>query len=135
MMYDISVDIGEGQERFLDELDPMAHDLGFKSIADTISFDIGAGEDKGVMSVYDIKMGKYEFGVEVSEHSLDILRVLFGLSNEFNAQSVAVKRLLKAHNEYVEWVERFCSLARKGKHRKTTYKTIRRDCAKRNRHK
>lgn len=133
--YDIGVYIGEGQERLLDELDPMVHDLGFKPIADTISFDIGAGEDKGVMSVYDIKTGKYEFSAEVSEHSLDILRVLFGLSEEFNAQSVAFNALLKTYNEMAEWMERFCSLARRGKRRKTTYKTIRRDCAKRNREK
>lgn len=108
--YDISVDMGEGQKRLLDELDPMAHDLG-------------------------VEYGELSFSAEVSEHSLDILRVLFGLSEEFNAQGVTIKRLLKSYNEYVEWVERFCSLASKGKHRKTTYKTIRRDCAKRNRHK
>ena len=124
--YDISVDVGEGkdwgvktsfrcwngddQERLLDELDPMAHDLG-------------------------VEYGELSFSAEVSEHSLDILRVLFGLSEEFNAQSVAFNALLKTYNEMAEWMERFCSLARRGKRRKTTYKTIRRDCAKRNRHK
>ena len=108
--YDISVDMGEGKKRLLDELDPMAHDLG-------------------------VEYGELSFSAEVSEHSLDIPRVLFGLSEEFNAQGVAFNALLKTYNEMAEWVERFCSLARKGKRRKTTYKTIRRDCAKRNRHK
>ena len=98
------------QERLLDELAPMSHDLG-------------------------VEYGELSFSAEVSEHSRDIMRMLFGLSEEFNAQGVAFKRLLKTYNEYVEWVERFCSLARKGKRRKTTYKTIRSDCAKRNRHK
>ena len=120
----VGVDIGEGkdwgvkasfrcwdsydQERLLDELDPMAHDLG-------------------------VECGELSFGAEVSEHSLDILRMLFGLSEEFNAQGVAFNALLKAYDEMAEWMERFCSLARRGKRRKTTYKTIRRNCAKRNR--
>lgn len=124
--YDISVDIGEGRDwgvktsfrcwngddqgRLLDELDPMAHDLG-------------------------VDVGTLSFSAEVSEHSCDIIRMLFDWSDEFNAQSVAFSRLLKTYGEFAEWMERFCSLARKGKRRKTTYKTIRRDCAKRNRHK
>jgi hypothetical protein len=61
--------------------------------------------------------------------------MLFGWSEEFNAQGVAFKRLLKTYDDWAKWVERFYSLARKGKRRKTTYRTIRRDCAKRNRHK
>lgn len=101
---------GDDQERLLDELDPMAHDLG-------------------------VDVGTLSFSAEVSEHSCDIIRMLFGWSEEFNAQSVALKRLLKTYDEMAEWMERFCSLARKGKSRKTTYKTIRLDCAKRNRHK
>lgn len=143
--YDIGVDTAEvkfrcwnrdDQERLLNELDPMAHDIWQKPIEGTISFDVGEGEDKSMMSVYDIKTGKYEFSAEVSEHSRDILRMLFGgWSEEFNAQSVAFNRLLKTYEDWAKWIERFCSLARKGKRRKTTYKTIRRDCAKRNRHK
>lgn len=122
----VGVDVGEGkdwgvktsfrcfgvddQERLLDELDPMAHDLG-------------------------VECGEFSFSEEFSCHSRDIIRMLFGLSEEFNAQGVAFKRLLKTCDEMTEWMERFCSLARRGKRRKTTYKTIRRDCAKRNRHK
>lgn len=101
---------GDDQERLLDELDPMAHDLG-------------------------VECGELSFSEEVSCHSRDIIRMLFGLSEEFNAQGVAFKRLLKTYDEMAEWMERFCSLARKGKRRTTTYKTIRRDCAKRNRYK
>lgn len=124
--YGISVDIGEGkdwgvktsfrcwngddQERLLDELDPMAHDLG-------------------------VECGELSFSEEVSCHSRDIMRMLFGWSEEFNAQSVAFNRLLKTYDDWVEWIGRFYSFARKGKRRKTTYRTIRRDCAKRNRHK
>lgn len=98
------------QERMLGELDPMAHELG-------------------------VECGELSFGAEVSEHAYDTIRMLFGWSEEFNAQGVAFNALLKTYNEMAEWMERFCSLARRGKRRKTTYKTIRRDCAKRNRHK
>lgn len=87
------------------------------------------------LDIVGVDVGTLSFSAEVSEHSCDILRMLFGWSEEFNAQSVAFSRLLKTYDEWVEWIGRFYSLARKGKRRKTTYKTIRRDCAKRNRHK
>ena len=102
-----------------------------KGVADSISFE-GEVERSGYVGV---EAGELSFSAEVSEHSRDIIRMLFGLSEEFNAQSVAFSRLLKTYDEYVEWVKRFCSLARKGKCRKTTYRTISRDCAKRNRRK
>lgn len=98
---------------------------------DSISFG-GDAEHSGYVGV---EAGELSFSAEVSEHSRDIIRMLFGLSDEFNAQSVAFSRLLKTYDEFAEWMERFYSLARKGKCRKTTYRTIRRDCAKRNRHK
>jgi len=128
--YDISVDIGEGKDYSVatlfenGEYRPIA-------VCDSISF-----ADSVQRSGYvGVEAGELSFSAEVSEHSRDIIRMLFGWSDEFNAQSVAFSRLLKTYGEFAEWMERFCSLARKGKRRKTTYKTIRRDCAKRNRHK
>lgn len=100
---------------------------------DIVGVDVGEGKDWGVK--IGVECGELSFSEEVSCHSRDIIRMLFGLSDEFNAQSVAFSRLLKTYGEFAEWMERFYSLARKGKRRKTTYKTIRRDCAKRNRHK
>ncbi len=123
------------QDAMLEGLDPLSRDIWSKPMSDSISFDVGEGEDKGMMSVYDVETGEYTFSAEVSEHSRDILRMLFGWSDEFNAQGVAFNRLLKTMDEYVGWFERFRRLARKGKRRKTTYRTIRRDCAKRNRNK
>lgn len=92
-------------------------------IGDSISFEGDIGVETGELS----------FSVEVAEHARDILRMLFGWSEELKAQGVAFSRLLKTYDEWAEWMGRFCSLARKGKQRKTTYRTIRRDCAKRNR--
>ena len=106
-------------------------------------WDADGNKMKGVADLGDVvrsgyvgvEAGELSFSAEVSCHSRDIIRMLFGLSDEFNAQSVAFNRLLKTYNEFAEWMERFYSLARKGKCRKTTYRTIRRDCAKRNRRK
>ena len=126
--YDIGVDIGEGKDYGVATLFVNGEYRPIQEI-DSISF----GSDVEHSDYVGVEAGELSFSAEVSCHSRDIIRMLFGWSDEFNAQSVAFSRLLKTYGEFAEWMERFCSLARKGKRRKTTYKTIRRDCAKRNR--
>ena len=131
--HDIVFNIVEGKDKSITTLFKIGDSGEYRPLAmcDEMSFvsDVEHSDCIGV------KVGDLSFSLEVSEHSCDILRMLFGCSDEFSAQSEAFNRLLNTHDEYVGWVKRFCSLARKGKRRKTTYKTIRRDCAKRNRHK
>lgn len=131
----VGVDTAEGKDKSIVTLFKIGENGEYRPIEvidtiDSTSFAIDV-EHSGYVGV---EAGELSFSAEVSEHAYDIIRMLFGWSEEFNAQSVAFNRLLKAYDEFAEWMERFYSLARKGsKRRKTTYKTIRRDCAKRNR--
>lgn len=119
--YDIGVDIGEGkdysvattfrcwnrddQERLLDELDPMAHDLG-------------------------VEAGEYTFSAEVVDiRPHEIIYHLCGLNAEWERISEVLDRTIRSWEECL----RLCERLQYRKRRKTTYRTIRRDCAKRNR--
>lgn len=149
------------QESMLEDLDPMSHDIWGKPMADSISFDVGEGKDKGIMSVYDVKAGKYEFSAEVVDTNADFLKMFFGVNGRpktFEEQCDECFRrkdreglLMKALSEHVllpiavdrnaveeriRYAIRLLNAIPCGyRLRKTTYKTIRRDCAKRNRRK
>lgn len=149
------------QDAMLEGLDPLSHDIWSKPMADSISFDVGEGEDKGMMSVYDVKAGKYEFSCEVVDMNTDVLKMMFGINgrpktfrescdecfrrkdreglllkalSEHVLLPIAVDR--KAVEERIRYAIRLLNAIPCGyKLRKTTYRTIRRDCAKRNRNK
>lgn len=87
------------QEVLLDELDPMAHELGVE---------VGA-----VMDVHEICYR------------------LSGVRAEHKRLTEALDRVLKSWEECC----RLCERIQRRNRRKTTYRTIRRDCAKRNRRK
>jgi hypothetical protein len=110
--YDIGIDIGEGKDYSVATL---FEDGEYRPIAvcDTISF----GSDVEHSGYVGVEAGELSFSAEVVPYSHDALCELFGLRD-------ACIRLL-------ERIEKMAT----GKRRKTTYKTIRRDCAKRNRHK
>jgi hypothetical protein len=132
----VGVDTAEGKDKSIVTLFKIGENGEYRPIEviDTID-STSFGSDVEHSGYVGVEAGELSFSAEVSEHAYDIIRMLFGWSEEFNAQGVAFKRLLKTYDDWAKWVERFYSLARKGKRRKTTYRTIRRDCAKRNRHK
>jgi hypothetical protein len=113
--YDISVDIGEDNSRSIATLFRIGEDGKYipLAVSDTISF----GSDVEHSGYVGVEAGELSFSAEVVPYSHDALCELFGLRD-------ACIRLL-------ERIEKMAT----GKRRKTTYKTIRRDCAKRNRHK
>lgn len=113
--YDISVDTGDGKDRSVSTLFKIGENGEYRPIAvcDSISF-----ADSVQRSGYvGVEAGELSFSAEVVPYSHDALCELFGLRD-------ACIRML-------ERIEKMAT----GKRRKTTYKTIRRDCAKRNRHK
>ena len=112
--YDISVDIGEGKDYSVTTLFENGE---YRPIAvcDTISF-----ADSVQRSGYvGVEAGELTFSAEIVNVSDYALRALFGLD--------FVRDMKNALLSYCVYT---C-----GTRRKTTYKTIRRDCAKRNRNK
>lgn len=112
----VGVDTAEGkfrcwnrddQERLLDYLDPMAHDLG-------------------------VDMGEYTLSFETANKTLEYLT---GLRVEYERLTDTLDKMFKSWNECNILMCRLLDRFKSMKRRKTTYKTIRRDCAKRNRHK
>lgn len=92
------------QEVLLDELDPMAHELG-------------------------VEVGEHIFNTVMDVH--EICYRLSGVRAEHKRLTEALDRVLKSWEECCILCERIQRIKR----RKTTYRTIRRDCAKRNRRK
>ena len=128
--YDISVDIGEGKDYSVaslfenGEYRPIA-------VSDSISF-----ADSVQRSGYvGIESGEYTFSAEVVDVDDYALRGLFSLSKEMELLGVSFKKLLDSQIAYWDLIVSLCNQVKGSKRRKTTYKTIRRDCAKRNRHK
>ena len=81
--YDIGVDIGEGKDKSIVTLFKIGENGEYRPIevCDTISF----GSDVEHSSYVGVRAGELSFSAEVSEHSRDIIRMLFGWSDEFNA--------------------------------------------------
>ena len=128
--YDISVDIGEGKDYSVatlfenGEYRPIA-------VCDSISF-----ADSVQWSGYvGVEAGELSFSAEVVDVDDYALRGLFGLSKEMELLGVSFKKLLDSQIAYWDLIVSLCNQVKGSKRRKTTYKTIRRDCAKRNRHK
>lgn len=157
--YDISVDIGDGKYYSVTTLFENGE---YRPIAlsDTISFGSGV-EDSGYVGV---EAGELSFSSEVVDISKEALDTLFGaggLHKTFrdlcddayragDLWALFALMLCKmnifcmnpesiADAEYAQSLIMRLSFSNKREHvvkrRKTTYKTVRRDCAKRNRHK
>lgn len=128
--YDISVDTGDGKDRSVSTLFKIGENGEYRPIAvcDTISF----GSDVERSGNVDVEAGEYTFSAEVVDIRLhEIIYHLCGLKEEWERISEALDRTIRSWEECC----RLCERLQYRKHRKTTYKTIRRDCAKRNRHK
>lgn len=84
------------------------------------------------LDIVGVDVGEYTLSPEMANKTLEYLT---GLREEYERLGDALAKALKSWNEcnglMCYLVDRFKGM----KHRKTTYKTIRRDCAKRNRHK
>ena len=128
--YDISVDIGEGKDYSVatlfenGEYRPIA-------VCDTISF----GSDVEHSGYVGVEAGELSFSAEIVDVDDYALRGLLGLSKEMELLGVSFKKLLDSQIAYWDLMVSLCNRVKGSKRRKTTYKTIRRDCAKRNRHK
>lgn len=125
--YDISVDTAEGKDKSVatlfenGEYRPIA-------VCDTISFG-GDVEHSGYVGV---ESGEYTFSAEVVDiRPHEIIYHLCGLNAEWQRISEALERTIRSMDECC----RLCERLQHRKCRKTTYKTIRKNCAKRNRHK
>ena len=128
--YDISVDIGKGKDYSVatlfenGEYRPIA-------VCDSISF-----ADSVQRSGYvGVEAGELTFSTKIVDVDDYALRGLFGLSKEMELLGVSFKKLLDSQIAYWDLMVSLYNRVKGSKRRKTTYKTIRRDCAKRNRHK
>ena len=127
--YDMSVDVGEGKDYSVailfenGEYRPIA-------VCDSISF-----EDSIQMNNYSVESGEYTFSANIVGVADYALRELSGMFKGMELQCVAFKKLLDSQIAYWDLMVSLCNQVKGNKRRKTTYKTIRRDCAKRNRHK
>lgn len=126
----VGVDVGEGKDKSIATLFKIGENGEYRPIAfsDTISFgsDVEGGDYVGV------EAGEYTFSVEVVDMGQhEFLWRLCGLNEEWERISEALDRAIRSWEECC----RLCERLQYRKRRKTTYKTIRRDCAKRNRHK
>lgn len=131
--YDISVDTSEGKDKSIATLFKIGENGEYRPIAlcDTISF----GSDVGHSGYVGVDIGELSFSAEIVDVDYCALRELFGWSKEMELQGVAFKRLLDSRMAYWDLMVSLCNQVKGRKRRKTTYRTIRRDCAKRNRHK
>jgi hypothetical protein len=113
----VGVDIGEGKDKSIATLFKIGEDGEYRPIAvcDSISF-----ADSVQRSGYvGVESGEYTFSAKIVDVDDYALRVLFDLD--------FVRDMT---NALLSYCVDTC-----GTRRKTTYRTIRRDCAKRNRHK
>lgn len=125
--YDISVDVGDGKDYGVATL---LENGEYRPIAlsDTISF----GSDVEHSGYVGVEAGELSFSAEVVDiRPHEIIYRLCGLNAEWERISEVLDRTIRSWEECC----RLCERLQYRKHRKTTYKTIRRDCAKKNRHK
>ena len=114
--YDISVDIGEGKDKTFATFLRIGEDGKYIPVISTDSLTLAESIQR---KNYGVESKKYTFSAEIVDVDCCALRGFFGLD--------FVRDMMNALLSY--------RVDTCGKRRKTTYKTIRRDCAKRNRHK
>lgn len=124
--YKIGVDVGNGKDYSVATLFENGE---YRTIAvcDSISF-ADSVQRNGYVGV---DMVEYTLSPETANKMFEYLT---GLREEYERLGDSLAKALKSWNEcngLMYWfIDRFKGM----KHRKTTYRTIRRDCAKRNRH-
>ena len=84
------------------------------------------------LDIVGIDMGEYTLSPETANKTLEYLT---GLRVECERLRDSLDKMLKSWNGCNIMMCRLLDRFKSMKRRKTTYKTIRRDCAKRNRHK
>lgn len=125
--YDISVDMGNGKDYSVATLFENGEYRPIEVI-DSISF----GSDVEHSGYVGVEAGDYTFSAEVVDiRPHEFVYRLCGLNAEWERISEALERTIRSWDECCRLFERL----QYRKRRKTTYKTIRRDCAKRNRNK
>lgn len=128
--YKIGVDVGNGKGYSIvtlfenGEYRPIA-------VCDTISL----GGDVERSGYVGVDAGELTFSGKIVDVDDYALRGLFSLSKAMELQGVSFKKLLDSQIAYWDLMVALCNRVKGSKRRKTTYKAIRRDCAKRNRHK
>lgn len=134
--YDISVDIGEGKDKGVQCWIRIGDDGKYipATVIDTTTT-ISFADSVQRSGYVGIESGEYTFSAEVVDVDDYALRGLFSLSKEMELLGVSFKKLLDSQIAYWDLIVSLCNQVKGSKRRKTTYKTIRRDCAKRNRHK
>ena len=126
----VGVDTAEGKDKSVATLFKIGENGEYRPIAvcDAISF----GSDVEHSGYVGVEAGEYTFSAEVVDiRPHEILYRLCGLNAEWERISEALDRTIRSWEECC----RLCERLQYRKRRKPTYKTIRRDCAKRNRHK
>lgn len=129
----VGVDAAEGKDKSVSTLFKIGENGEYRPIAvcDSISF-----ADSVQRSGYvGVEAGELTFSAEIVDVDDYALRGLFGLSKEMELLGVSFKKLLDSQIAYWDLMVSLYNRVKGSKRRKTTYKTIRRDCAKRNRHK
>ena len=129
--YDISVDIGEDNSRSIATM--IGEDGKHITVIPTDSLSLADSVQRS--GYVGVEAGELTFSAEIVDVDYCALRGLFGLSKEMELQGVAFKKLIDSRIAYWDLMVSLCNQVKGNKRRKTTYKTIRRDCAKRNRHK
>lgn len=128
--YDISIDVGEGKDYSVATLFESGEYCPI-AVCDSISF-----ADSVQRSGYvGVEAGELTFSADIVDVDYYALRGFLGLSKAVELQCAAFKKLLDSQIAYWDLMVSLCNQVKGSKRRKTTYKTIRRDCAKRNRHK
>lgn len=128
--YDISVDIGEDNSWSVNTLCRIGEDGRYIPVIPTDSLSFADSVQRS--GYVGVEAGELSFSAEVVDIRLhEIIYRLCGLNAEWERISEALDRTIRSWEECC----RLCERLQYRKRRKTTYKTIRRDCAKRNRHK
>ena len=131
--YDISVDIGEGNSRSVATLFRIGEDGKYIPMISTDSLTLADSVQRS--GYVGVEAGELTFSTKIVDVDDYALRGLLGLFKEMELQGVAFKKLLDSQIAYWDLMVSLCNQVKGSKRRKTTYKTIRRDCAKRNRRK
>lgn len=129
--YDISVDIGEDNSRSIATM--IGEDGKHITVIPTDSLSLADSVQRS--GYVGVESGEYTFSADIVDVADYALRELTGMFKEMELQCVAFKKLLDSQIAYWDLMVSLCNQVKGSKLRKTTYKTIRRDCAKRNRHK
>lgn len=134
--YDIGVDIGEGKDKGVQCWIRIGDDGKYipATVIDTTTT-ISLADSVQRSGYVGVEAGELTFSAEIVDVDYYALRELLGLFKEMELQGVAFKKLLDSQIAYWDLMVSLCNQVKGSKRRKTTYKTIRRDCAKRNRNK